>query len=77
MVARGRLIGVIAIGPKRSGESYAPDESAAIAQLANGVATALDLITNEGDRTQRELLDAVRALQVSIGDLSARLPRPG
>ncbi len=76
MVARARLIGVIAIGPKRSGESYAPDESAAIAQLANGVGTALDLISNEGDRTQRELLDAVRALQVSIGALSGRLPRP-
>jgi hypothetical protein len=73
MIARGRLIGVIAIGPKQSGESYAPDESAAIAQLANGVGTALDLISNEGDRTQRELLDAVRALQVSIGDLSTRL----
>lgn len=76
MVARGRLIGVIAIGPKRSGESYAPDESAAIAQLANGVGTALDLISNEGDRTQRQLLDAMRALQASIGQLSERLSGP-
>ncbi|MDQ6931661.1 MAG: hypothetical protein M3160_00645 [Candidatus Eremiobacteraeota bacterium] len=43
MVARGRLIGALILGPKRSGESYAPDESAVIAQLADSVAAAIDV----------------------------------
>lgn len=44
MVARGRLVGALVLGPKRSGESYAPDESSAIAQLAQSVAGALDVL---------------------------------
>lgn len=44
MVARGRLIGVIGLGPRRSGEAYAPDESNAIAQLAHSLAGALDIL---------------------------------
>ena len=41
MIARGRLIGALIIGPKRSGESYAPDESEAVMQLARDTGTAL------------------------------------
>ncbi len=41
MIARGRLVGALVIGPKRSGESYAPDESNAIMQLAREVGGAL------------------------------------
>ena len=44
MLARGRLVGALVLGPKRSGESYAPDESSAIAQVAHGVGVALDLL---------------------------------
>ncbi len=43
MAVGRRLVGVLVIGPKRSGEPYAPDESAAIAELAHGVGTALAL----------------------------------
>ncbi len=45
MIARGRLVGALIVGPKRTGESYAPDESDAIAQLAHGVGGALDILT--------------------------------
>jgi GAF domain-containing protein len=42
LFARGQLTGFLACGPKRSGESYAPDEGDALMQIARGVATALD-----------------------------------
>jgi hypothetical protein len=45
MVSRGRLVGVLLLGPKRSGESYAPDESHAIMQLAHDVAGALHILS--------------------------------
>lgn len=44
MLARGRLVGALVLGPKRNGESYAPDESSAIAQVAHGVGVVLDLL---------------------------------
>lgn len=50
MVARGRLVGALVLGRKRSQESYAPDESAAIAQLAHSLATALDLLSSSDER---------------------------
>jgi hypothetical protein len=44
MVARAQLVGALALGPKRSGESYAPDESHAIMQLAHSVGGALHVL---------------------------------
>jgi len=49
MVARGRLVGALVIGPKRSSESYAPDESTAIMELAHATASALDTLTRGDD----------------------------
>jgi hypothetical protein len=49
MVARGRLVGALVIGPKRSSESYAPDESAAIMELAHATASALEALTRGDD----------------------------
>lgn len=70
MVARGRLVGAIAIGPKRSGESYAPDESYAIAQLSHAVGLALDvLFLNNGD-TGDGLIFAIKQLSDKIETLS-------
>ena len=43
MAVGGRLVGVLVLGPKRSGESYAPDESDAIGHLAQAVGTTLAL----------------------------------
>jgi len=47
MVARGKLVGALVLGPKRSGESYAPDESRAIMQLAHELGSALRILTLE------------------------------
>lgn len=60
MVARGRLIGALVVGPKRSGESYAPDESQAIEQLAHDAGTALDLLLRKKESGD-DVLDEVRA----------------
>ncbi|MBV8724349.1 MAG: hypothetical protein JO351_03920 [Candidatus Eremiobacteraeota bacterium] len=43
MVSRGRLMGALLLGRKRSGDSYAPDESDAIRHVAYGIGAALDL----------------------------------
>lgn len=45
MIARGRLVGALLLGPKRSGNNYAPDESHAIMQLAREVGAALHVLT--------------------------------
>ena len=59
MTARGRLIGVLVTGPKRSGEPYAPDESEAVAQLARNAGFALDaLLLRSNERN--EILEAIR-----------------
>ena len=75
MLTRGRLVGALVLGPKRSGESYAPDESHAIAQVAHGVSVALDLLNVQGERpsgvlleirdTNRQLISTMRSLEQS------------
>ena len=62
MVARGRLVGALVLGPKRSGESYTPDESHAIAQLAHSVAGALDVLLMKKESEHDDVLEAIRAL---------------
>jgi hypothetical protein len=66
MVARGRLVGALILGPKRSGESYAPDESKAIAQLAHSVAGALDVLSTKRENERDDLLNAIRELPQRI-----------
>lgn len=70
MVARGRLVGVLAIGPRRSGETYAPDESAAIARLAHSVGAALDVLSARADDSSdiRQSLDLLQETVVSLRD---------
>ena len=43
MVARGRLLGVLLLGPKHSQETFAPDEIDALRDLSHSVAAALDV----------------------------------
>jgi hypothetical protein len=61
MAVGGRLIGVLVLGPKRSGESYAPDESAAIGELAQAVGTAVAL---QALSTESHKLSGAIALRV-------------
>ncbi len=67
MVARGRLLGALTLGPKRSGDAYAPDESATIAGVAGSVAAALDLMDTRSHRdVVLERLDALTKMIVSL-----------
>lgn len=43
MVSRGRLMGALVLGSKRSGDAYAPDESDAIRHVAHRLGAAIDL----------------------------------
>ena len=63
MLGRGHLIGALVLGPKLSGEPYAPDESLAIAQLAHGVGVALDLLRARTSGGNGEILTALRSLE--------------
>jgi sigma-B regulation protein RsbU (phosphoserine phosphatase) len=71
MLARGRFVGALVVGPKRSHEPYAPDESAAIAEVAHGVGIALDLLGVGRNDTTPAILDAIGALDRSINVLTA------
>lgn len=48
---------IVVLGPKSSGEPYAPDESLAITQVAHGVGVAHDLRSANG--ALRTLPDAI------------------
>lgn len=70
MVARGRLVGVLVLGPRSTGELYAPDESAAIAQLALSVGAALDVHANkQGDA----VVTTLSRIELSIDRLGNEL----
>jgi hypothetical protein len=73
MVARGRFVGALVIGPKRSHEPYAPDESAAIAEVAHGVGIALDLLGVGRNDSTPAILDAIGALDRSINVLTTTI----
>jgi hypothetical protein len=80
MVARGHLVGAIVLGPKRSGDPYAPDESDAISHLAHGVGGAIDILSN-GQASRDGLLTAIQAMSRDLKALAAKIDdlskRPG
>lgn len=69
MLARGHLIGALVLGPKTSGEPYAPDESTAIAQLAHGVGVALDLLGVRPSEANGEILAVLRSMEDAVRSL--------
>jgi hypothetical protein len=73
MVARGRLVGVLEVGPRLTGEAYAPDESTAIAQLASSVGAALDVFNTNG-KTQDGPLTRIETL---LQKLASRIELEG
>ena len=64
MVTQGRLVGVLTLGAKQSGESYSPDESEAIGELAHSVGVALDSFSKR--TSNNELLDAIHAIAARL-----------
>jgi len=54
------------LGARTNGESYAPDESQAVAQVAHGVGVALDLLVAQADRSNKAVLDAIKTLPDAI-----------
>ncbi|HVA29356.1 MAG TPA: hypothetical protein VNF68_14340, partial [Candidatus Baltobacteraceae bacterium] len=73
MTSRGRLVGALVCGPKRDGETYAPDESDALLALAHGVGGALDVLGaeagNSSDSALAELRESIRALSEATRSL--------
>jgi hypothetical protein len=58
MLARGRLLGVVALGERFGGEAYAPDEIAALASMSQGVGSAIDVLSTTDTATS--VANAVR-----------------
>lgn len=61
MVSRGRLLGTLILGAKRSGDAYAPDEVDAVRHVAHGIAGALDVAASHAAQrgNRGESLDAI------------------
>lgn len=66
MVARGRLVGALVLGAKGSQEAYAPDESAALDQVAHSVGLSLDVLDAKREGTADTLNDIRSLLQLLV-----------
>lgn len=67
MVSRGRVLGALILGAKRSGEAYAPDDREIILRLAHSVAAAVDVLSYEtATDPALEKLDAVYTALLSL-----------
>jgi len=67
MVARGRLVGALVIGPKAGDESLAPDESETIARIAQSVGNALDVLAARPDASSNRISIAIENLSAQVG----------
>lgn len=73
MLARGHMVGALILGAKRSGEPYAPDESLAVAQVAQSVGVALDVLGVRANGVAHEIREALRAVDASNRSISDTL----
>jgi hypothetical protein len=69
MLARGRLLGVVALDERSGGEAYAPDEIEALSQFAHGVGSALDVLSVKQDDSLASLREAMTAMAGAIAAL--------
>jgi hypothetical protein len=67
------LTGALVLGPKKSGESYAPDESQAIAHLALTVAAALDSLSITRDLAREDIVEEIRRMNETLANLPAAI----
>lgn len=77
MLSRGRLVGALVCGPKINGDSYAPDESNALVELAHGVGTALELLDDKSRDNSTIVLERLAELSERIGEVYATVRRQG
>jgi hypothetical protein len=71
MVSRGKLLGVLTLGPKRSEDAYAPDEIEAIRHVTHGIAAALDVAASHAAR-HGESAESLEALAERLAQAVAR-----
>jgi len=69
MMARGELVGALICGTKQDSEVYAPDESEALQLVADGVGSALGLLSEDGVHQNGSLSAAIVELRAAIADL--------
>ncbi len=69
MLARGRLLGVVALNERSGGEAYAPDEIEALSQFAHGVGSAFDVLSVKQDDSIASLRGAMTAMAEAIAAL--------
>ena len=74
MISRGRLLGALVCGPKRDGETYAPDETDALLALAHGVGGALDVLEAKGERLGDPLIADLRDSIQALSEATRSLP---
>ena len=69
MIARGRLVGIIACAARPSGEAYAPDEIEALTEFAHGIGGALAMLERVGAEGTRDdaILAELRAIRAEFG----------
>ncbi|HEY1975524.1 MAG TPA: hypothetical protein VGG89_03145 [Candidatus Baltobacteraceae bacterium] len=74
MASRGQLVGALVCGPKRDGEAYAPDETEALAALAHGVGSALDVLeAREGQPSGNVMADLAQSVR-ELSEITRSLP---
>jgi hypothetical protein len=66
MVARGELVGVLVCGAKQDNEVYAPDESDALREVAQGIGSALAVLSADGDHTADSLARELAELRATM-----------
>jgi hypothetical protein len=77
MLSRGHLVGALVCGPKADGDSYAPDESNALSELAHGVGTALDLLGDKSRDNSTIVLERLAELSDRIREVYATVRHQG
>lgn len=73
MVARGRLLGILVVGPQHSGETYAPDEIACVTTIGQSVGSALDLLAMRGDDSLHPVVEAISKLDTKVAALPTEI----
>lgn len=77
MLSRGHLVGALVCGPKIDGESYAPDESNALYELAHSVGISLDLLSDKNHDDLNLVLERLAGLSNRIEEVYTSVRRQG